>query len=295
MIVVAVVAAGVALVLHKKGNTAAQTVDSVALLQQLQPLVDSLPAEVGIAMMMDNGMTFELNYESQFPMLSVVKFPQAMAVCHKLEETGASLSDKVKVLPTELCRDTWSPMLEQYPQGGEITIGELLEYALVQSDNNACDLLFSHVADVDYTQQYISSIIPEGCSISATEMMMHDDLSRCYNNSCTPVAAVQLLEYFYQHHEDSCSAQVWRLMEQCQTGENRIPCYIRDKVSAVVHKTGTGPVVDGKIIAVNDVACILLPDGRHCNLAVFVKDAQCSPEQCEEFIAQVAKLIIYNL
>ena len=41
-------------------------------------------------------------------------------------------------------------------------------------------------------------------------------------------------------------------------------------------------------ICINDIGIVVLPDGSHFSLAVFVFDAACSPERCEEIIAGIA-------
>ncbi|MDO5321912.1 MAG: hypothetical protein Q4F39_05960 [Bacteroidia bacterium] len=66
-------------------------------------------------------------------------------------------------------------------------------------------------------------------------------------------------------------------MAKCNTGTSRIPKYISD----------------GTVTGINDIGCIILPDGSHFNLAVFIKDAECGPEECEELIALIA-LTCYN-
>jgi len=263
---------------------------------ELEAMTDSFPAKVGIAFSMEGGEILEVNGNQEYPLLSVMKFPQALAVCQRLSETKITLSDTLHILSSELSRNTWSPMLERYTQGGVITIAQLLEYALVQSDNNASDLLFSHIADIDYTQHYLHLLLHEGCTITASEEMMRADLSRIHDNRATPRATMTLLEHLYQHHTDGEALQyVWEKMAQCQTGEKRIPRYISgegDTVTGIIHKTGTGPVIEGVLMAVNDVGCILLPDSRHLCLAIFIEDAHCSMEQCEELIARIAKACV---
>ena len=41
-------------------------------------------------------------------------------------------------------------------------------------------------------------------------------------------------------------------------------------------------------LRINDIGIVVLPDGSHFSLAVFVFDAACSPERCEEIIAGIA-------
>ena len=67
---------------------------------------------------------------------------------------------------------------------------------------------------------------------------------------------------------------------------------ISGKASAIAHKTGTGDVLpDGRIIGVNDLGLVELPDGRYFAIAVFVSDAASTMQECEEFIALAAEAV----
>ena len=226
-------------------------------------------------------------------MLSVVKLPQAMAVADALRRSHTSLWHTIDVTPAELAPNTWSPMRKRHPRGGNFAIAQLLEYSLQQSDNNACDILFSRVADVAQVDAYVKSLGIDGCRVAYTEAQMNADISRCYDNSITPLAAVKLMQtLFEQRGADRYSRFLWRTMSD-RTGANRLPRFIGDRALSVTHKTGTGPLTaDGKIMAVNDVGCIMLSGSRHCHIAVFISDAQCSMAQCEALIAKVAQLCV---
>ena len=228
-----------------------------------------------------------------FPMASVFKFHQALAVCDRLMRSGVSLDTEVSVGKADLAENTWSPLRDEYPYGGRFTYGELLAYTLQQSDNNACDFLFHTVCDVSRTDSYIRSLGIDDFAIACDEEAMHDDLSACYSNWTTPLAAAALLEKFYSVKDSSeYTGYVWKLMSDCRTGQNRIPGHISGKVSQIAHKTGTGDIdADDRIIAVNDIGVVLLPDGRHYSIAVFVSDAASGMEECEEFIAKVSETV----
>lgn len=281
-----------ALMLMSAGVARASVCDD--LHKQLSSLTDTFPARVGIAVTTHTGESLHINGNEPFAMLSVMKLPQAMAVADALRRSHTSLWSSVDVTPAELAPNTWSPMRNRHPRGGEFAIAQLLEYSLQLSDNNACDILFSHVADVAQVDAYVKSLGIEDCNIAYTEAQMNADVNRCYDNSITPLAALKLLQIFFeQRGADRYSRFLWRTMSDCRTGTNRIPCLIADRVLSVTHKTGTGPLTaDGKIMAVNDVGCIVLDGNRHCHIAVFISDARCSMAQCEALIAKVAQLCI---
>lgn len=248
------------------------------------------PGEVGIALITPERDTVCVNCEFAFPMFSVVKFHQALAVSEALRSRRPLSTYDIKVTPEDLKLNTWSPMCEKYPGGGIFSVQQLMAFALVESDNNACDILFNSIVSPEEVQEYIHGLGIEECGIAWTEDAQHADINRCYGNWTTPLAAAQLMGWFYDNRAvDEHSRFVWDTMAGCKTGADRIPKHIADQCSCIVHKTGTGgPLPDGKVMGINDVACVVLPDGRHFELAVFVKDAACSPADCEALIAAVA-------
>lgn len=275
-------------------------------LDQVDQLIAHFPGEVGYAVQYEEHLICN-NNDTHFPMFSVVKFHQALAVCDKIRTNQVNLNSEtnpydIKVTAEDLKPDTWSPMRDKYPNGGIFSIRQLLEYSLAQSDNNACDILFSNIANPKQVEEYIHQLdeIDENeccisvCGIAWTEDEQHADMGRCYENWTTPRAATELLAKFYEEKDrDEYSQFVWNTMANCQTGQNRIPKYIAKQTKCIVHKTGTGGVTaDGKVMGINDIACITLPNGRHFELAIFIKDADCTPEKCEEIIAQIAKFAI---
>lgn len=267
-----------------------------SLYAAIDSLSSGLDARVGVAAVFDGGDT--LVYDSrpelgaEYPLMSVMKFHQALAVCDSLRRAGIPLSRGLDVCPGQLHEDTWSPMRDGHPSGGRFSFAQLLEYTLVQSDNNACDILFDYLGEPAAVDAYLRSFGVGDCSIECTEDMMHKDLSLCYRNVSTPLSAVLLLEKFYLlRGSDPYYRFLWDTMTACGTGTMRIPRFISDKAAAIAHKTGTGDRdARGRIISINDIGVVVLPDGRHFSLAVFVSDAAVPDALCEELIAEIASL-----
>lgn len=258
------------------------------LQKKLLELTNEFPGEVGVAMIYGDD-TICINGAEHFPMFSVVKFHQALAVSEKLRHGKQT---DINVTAKDLKTDTWSPMREKYPDGGIFSVNQLLEYTLIESDNNACDILFKNIASPILVDSIIHNWGIKDFRIAWTENKQHADINRCYDNWTSPLAATLLLGKFYEtRNTDEYSRFIWNTMANCQTGANRIPKYISSDVATIVHKTGTGGITpDGKVMGINDIACIILPDGRHFELAVFIKNADCTPAECEELIAEIAKI-----
>lgn len=256
----------------------------------------SVPDVSGRFLVTDTSCRFpvDVSPDDCFPMASVFKFHQALAVCDRLMRAGVSLADEVYVEKADLAENTWSPLRDEYPCGDRFTYRELLAYTLQQSDNNVCDFLFRTICSPAGTEEYIRSLGIDDFAVVCDEKTMHDDLSACYANWSTPRSAARLLETFYAIRDsDDYTRFIWQTMSGCSTGTGRIPGYISGQVSRIARKTGTGDRdASGRIMEVNDMGVVVLPDGRHFCVAVFVTGAGCGMEECEEFIAAVSQAVL---
>ena len=273
-----------------------QSGDVSGLYAAINSLAAEADARIGVAAIFSNGDTLvwpdaKDDEGQRFPMMSVMKFHQALAVCDCLKRASIPLDAVTDVTAAMLHADTWSPLRDAHPEGGTFTYAELLEYTLVYSDNNACDILFELTGGPVQTADHIASLGIGDFDIECTEAMLHENPGNCIRNWTTPLSAAMLLEYFWRVRDaDGYMAFIWDTMCGCRTGEARIPGRIQGNVQAIAHKTGTGDLLpDGRISAVNDAGIIVLPDGSHISLAVFVRDAACSMQECEELIAAIAE------
>ena len=81
---------------------------------------------------------------------------------------------------------------------------------------------------------------------------------------------------------------IWDLMLKCETGNNRIKAALPPDAQ-LAHKTGTGFSKDKTLRGINDVGIIVLPDGEHYSIAIFVKRTH-----HEEELAEITRLLIPN-
>ncbi len=169
----------------------------------------------------------------------------------------------------------------------------MLEYTLKLSDNNACDILFKLTSGPQATDSCIRSIGITDFAITATEDDMHRDISKSYDNCTSPLSAASLInDLFIKADGTNSKIQFIRqTMLDCNTGLARIPKGIGTDAK-IAHKTGTGVRnSQGRWIGTNDVAHIMLPDGSHYSLAIFVKDSFETPETNEAIIAEISSAI----
>lgn len=296
----------------------------------LETYVRTHDADIGIAVITDCGDTVCVNNGRRYPMNSVMKLYQAIAVANEMQRRGHRLDSVITVNRKEIEEDTYSPMRDRYPQGDfRISIADLLKYSLQQSDNNACDILFRHVIGIDEADRYIRSLGISGFAISASEADMHADTTRIHENWNYPLAAAMLINrlftgpvfYGCEKVYDSCEKKhdchkryfdnceknhdnigmrcdnifqrfLTKTLNGCTTGENRLAKPLLPTNAVIGHKTGTGfPSADGHPQGINDVGFVRLPNGRSYSIAVFVKSSRYDMEKTERLIADVSEIV----
>ena len=253
-------------------------------LTKAKPIYDSISYG---ACIMRNDSIIGINTDGRFALHSVMKFPQALYVADYLSRKGLALDDTIVVDRAGLMQDTWSPMLKQFEGEKAFSYAELLVLSLVQSDNNACELLFKHCGKPKAVEKYMRKLGFHDIHIRMTEEQMHKNPAKAIENSSTPAETVRLFEWFYHHKDDNQYLTfIWEAMADCSTGQKRIPAAI-PAGARIVHKTGTGfPLPEG-VQDMNDAGIILMPDGSHTIIAVFTMQ---SPS--EAVIANIARQLL---
>lgn len=261
---------------------------------QLQEKIDSLcnmnDVDMGIAVYLDGKKVCQRNANNTFPMMSVFKLHQAIVVLNTINRDSMSLDSTILVTKEMLRPNTYSPLRDAHPDGNiRLTIEDLLDYSLLQSDNNACDILFSLFGGTAHVQSEMQKLGLCHTQIRWTEDEMHIDETRSTENFCTPEDAVQLVEIAYKND--------WlrETLTHCITGQNRLPALLPQEEGVYIgHKTGTwGTMPNGKVNGINDIGFVILPDGRHYSIAVFCTDSALSFEETESLIAQIS-LMVYD-
>lgn len=268
--------------------------------KELTAIADSAKGDVGIALIYD-GDTLTVNNDAIYPMMSVFKLHQAVALCRMFEENGTSLDSVMTLRRSELDPDTWSPMLKDHT-GDEISLPmrRLLEYTLIESDNNASNEMFVRLMSPAACDSVIAGIIPRGSfEIRFNEAEMQADHSRAYSNRTSPLGAAILIDRLFTDTLVGKSYQgfIKSALMRCQTGPDKISAALSETEGLTIgHKTGSGyRDENGRLAASNDVAFVTLPDGRHYALAVFVKDFDGTDAEAAATIARISAAVIKAL
>lgn len=287
-------------------SVAACTSRPVSRLAPLRDTIDSIiagaPAHVGVAVIADNGDTLEVNPSADYPLMSMFKLPEAIAVCRIVSQTGAGLDSLITVRRAELDLHTWSPMLNEYPDSVfDISLRRLVEYILIDSDNNASNLLFDRIVSVAATDSIVRGMTPDGrfaLRHRESDMQRRHELS--YDNVASPMAYARIIESLYSPDAplDSVSrAFIIETMGRCRTGMERIAAGIPDSTGVTwAHRTGSGYINDrGEVVAVNDGGRVMLPDGRSYIIVVLVRDYAGPQPDAEMLMARISDAVYRHI
>jgi beta-lactamase class A len=268
----------------------------LTLQSQLAQIAALAKGRVGVlAMMMETGATIaSLNSRDHFAMQSVYKLPISMAVMKQIDDGKLSLDQKVRVTKEDYVGSAaHSPIRDKNPNGAELTVNELVRYALVESDGTASDVLMKLAGGNTAVQSYVTNLPVNDLFVLNTEKELSEDQTAQYRNYASPESAIALLRALFERRglSESSQALILKYMTQSTPGAKRLKGLL-PAGTVVAHKTGTSGTDDkGNTAATNDIGIITLPNGKHLAVAVFVSDSPADEATREGVIAKICKAV----
>lgn len=278
------------------GSAGQPDADLRQLADSIEAIAAEYPGEIGAGVIINDRDTVGIGTGGHYPMMSVFKLHQALALCDDFDRNGISLDSVVTIPQEDLDGHTWSPMLKGHPTGDiTLPVRDLLRYSLMQSDNNASNYMFSYLVGIQETDSFVATLIPrESFQIKWSEEKMSADHSKAYDNYTSPIGAAALINRLFTDSilTDESRSFIMSALRECTTGKDRIvaPLLGIEGVT-VAHKTGSGYSENGVLAAHNDVAFVALPDGSHYSLAVFVKDIRGDEIMASRAIARISSAV----
>lgn len=283
-------------ILYLTSMLSAFAIGNKAIEDALKDYAVGKDARIGIAVIINGNDTVSVNGERDFPMMSVSKFPLALTIAHWIDVHGISLNDSITFSEAALHENTYSPMLKKYGKSRNImSIRELLEWSLVDSDNNAADILLNYIGGTSGATSIMRQIgLSDDIVIGASEDDMHRDPYLSYLNRTTPLAMAQLFDRFNSEIRKMSQtySDISAMLEQCHTGLDRLAEPLLTTNVTIGHKTGTGfPTPEGRISAINDCGYVNMPNGMRYSIAVFVADSGYDMAATSAIIADISKIV----
>ena len=273
----------------QRGATTSANPRSLSTLhQQLGQIAQSAQGRMGMsALLLETGESISVRGNEQFPMQNVYKFSIGMAVLNQVDQGKLTLDQKIHVDKSAYIGERQhSPVRDNNPDGIDMSMGDLLRYAVSQSDGSASDVLLRLVGGPAVVIHYLNTLTIKGIRVLNSEKEIGQNNAVQYKNWAQPVAMVALLSALHQSRGliPASRAFLLKIMTETTTGPNRLKGLLPPGTE-VAHKTGTSGTEKGLTAATNDVGLITLPNGHHVAIAVFLADSKADTATREAVIA----------
>ena len=266
------------------------------LKKQIEQILADKKAVVGISISGENGNdTLSINGNMHCPTQSAYKMHIGLAMLDKIDRGEFSLDQKIKISKDDLPVDAyWNPLGTDFPDGGDLTVAQLIQYCISHSDNTACDTLIGMVGSPKDVESYFKKNNIQDLQFAYNERTMQSKWENMFQNWITPNAAVQTLRLFYENKNGLLSSSsynfFWQTMKETSTGVKRLKGLLPEG-TVVAHKTGSsGTNEAGLTAATNDWGVVFLPNGHYFIISVLVTNSYESDETNERIIAEVCKV-----
>lgn len=263
-----------------------------SLTSKITTIAHSVDAKIGATVVLiETGDRVSFHGNQHYPMQSVYKLPISWAVLRDIDRHKLTLDQTITVTPKDyLPKPTHSPLRDNQPNGGKVTIKELIRLTIEESDGSASDVLMRLAGGAPAIDKFIRSLGVNGVKIKTTEQLMQTDPMVQYRNWATPDSMCKLLCKLQKNSGLTKSSHDLLVKDMIESvpGEHRLKGLL-PKDAVVAHKTGTDGTHNGLTRATNDVGIITLPNGRHLAITVFVSDSHAGEKEREGVIAKIAK------
>ena len=302
-------------------HPAAPGPSTVALERELAAMAGAAKGSVGVAAwrLDGRGPKVLLNAADRFPMASTYKVAIAGTVLAAVDAGRLRLDQMVTVevrhrVPSDIIAE------RLVHPGVALSVHNLLELMLTESDNTATDMLMElaggpaavtgwvqkvGVADLRVDRstdtlirdfyglpaagsgETMAQLVAARPELEATASRPNPAFDDDPRDTATPVAMAMLLTRLFSGAAlaPTSTQVIVDIMGRCRTGVNRLKGRLPDPTE-IAHKTGT---IGG---TVNDVGVMTLPaNGGAIVIAVFIKKSEAPMEQRERVIAEVARSV----
>ncbi|MCA1642182.1 MAG: class A beta-lactamase, partial [Acidobacteria bacterium] len=211
----------------------------------------------------------------------------------QVDEGKLKLDQLVRVEKEDFVRQgQHSPIRDENPKGVELSVAELLRYAVAESDGTASDVLLKLVGGAEAVGKYLGEIKVGEVIVANSEKEIGRDWETQYRNWASPEGAAALLRALHERRglSEQSQALMLKVLTESVPGPKRLKGLL-PKGTAVAHKTGTSGTRGGTTAATNDIGLLTLPNGKHVAIAVFVSDSPTDLSTREAVIAKVARAV----
>lgn len=237
---------------------------------------------------MERGETAGYRPDERFPLCSTGKVPAVAAILARHDAEGGRLERQVPIAAADLV--SWSPVVEQRV-GGVMTVAELCDAALTQSDNAAMNLLLRLLGGPGAVTEYLRGLGDSETRLDRFEPELNEAAVGDVRDTTTPAAMLGTLERLMLGDALSPAAR-GRLvgwMAASRTGDQRLRAGL-PLGSWAAEKTGSG-----ERGSTNDVGAFRLAGRGVILITAYLTDTTLPAKRRNLVIADVARTVVYAL
>jgi beta-lactamase class A len=293
------------------------------LTAEINRLTQGLSGRVGVGIIhLETGRTIQFNGADLYPMASVVKMPIVLKLMHDVD--GGTLAlDRIVELGPEDSQPGSGKLKRGITRSGKlVTVAELIEGMMTESDNTATDRLLMLAGGPSQVTDYVRSLDIHSVRVdrSIRELLANhagitdvppigtvfsggvyrdrvrqvpldarEEAMRSYaddpRDTATPLDMSRLFGRLMLGNLLTPASTTYLLgvLERARTGPHRLKGLLPPN-TIIGHKTGTVGT------STNDCGIITLPDGAgHLAVSVFVKGSAAPGREREQVIAHIAR------
>lgn len=252
-------------------------------------------------LVLETGQSLWILPDAPCPMRGVYRLPIVMAALAKVDQNKLKLEQKIVINKDDLIGEMQSSLLrDEHPDGNfKISVKELLHHAIANDDGTASDVLLRLLGGPTVVMQYLAQLGIQDIKVLDTEKEMGKSRNAQYRNTATPKAMIKLLQTLQEARALSPKSRdlLLKWMSDAETTPNSAsspnPARIKALLPAstpVAHKTGSSTSRNSMTAAHNDVGIIILPNGHHMAVAVFLTDSKAPHTSRDLTIAKITKV-----
>jgi len=291
--------------------------------------VRARPGVLGFGLMnLESGEYWVREGDRTFPMMSVFKLPLGAAALAEVEAGRLNLTETLTLADKDLSPQL-SPIATAWPGRSAYTVGELLEAAVVDSDNTAADVLMKRIGGPGAVTAWLQSKKVEGVRVDRYERELasntYDMVSfrPAWRTEAAFGAAMATVPPARRHAatlaymadpRDSATPRgmlgflhkldggelltapqtqrLLRLLGRTPRGADRIKAGLPGD-AAFAHKPGTSATDQGLTAAFNDVGIFTLHDGRSYAVAAFLSGSTASDADRAALFADLGRVALH--
>lgn len=218
-----------------------------------------------------SGISIGVNEKEEVQLSSLSKVPLVMSVYKKIEKDKVSKSDNLTIGKEQL--DNKFGNLWQKGEGTSLSVEELINLALVESDNTAYNVLFNSLTPQEINEVY------DGLDI---EILDEEEFQTVSPKSYSSIFRSLYLSSYLKKED---SNEVLKILTKTPFND-KIVAGVQEDVK-VAHKIGVFETLDQSGDVFIDCGIVYIPN-RPYTLCMFVRD---SNEQAQEHMSHISKMV----